>query len=93
MILTACSTTNKPAEVVYIEVPVEVKLMVQPDKPEIPELQELSWLVVDNEYFALTPEDFTAFSQNLENLRVYIERLQEGWKFYEEATKPNTAGD
>jgi hypothetical protein len=88
--LTAC-TTNKIdepiCEPVIVEIPVEYKLDIQPPKPDPPTLEELTWLYIKElELFAITPEDMETNSRNLEELRVYIERLQEGWKTYEKST-------
>jgi|688.fasta_scaffold407426_3 hypothetical protein len=66
---------------------VPLYLEVQPQQPSPPNVEPLKWLYVDK-YFALTAEEFDKYINNLKELDTYIAKLQNGWTYYYDATKP-----
>lgn len=83
MLLQACITK----EVVRtVEKPVPVYVTVHPEKPDPLTLEELSWdWLPELSLFALTPEEFDKYKNNLLETDLYINLLQEGWSYYEKA--------
>lgn len=66
---------------------VPVYLETQPERPSPPAVEPLAWLYV-NDYFALTAEEFDKYIKNLQEMDIYIAKLQNGWTYYHDATKP-----
>jgi len=80
--LAGCQTTK----IVEIEKPVPIYLTIHPEKPTLV-LEELEWLYLPDEVLlALQPEEFDKYNKNNAALEAYILKLQEGLKYYEQAT-------
>lgn len=89
LLLQACVTK----EVIRtVEVPVPVYPLVQPEKPDPPQLDEINWgYIEDLSVFVLSPEEFDKYSANLLATKEYIALLQAGWQYYEKASTEGKA--
>ena len=79
IVLAACTTTK------YVEVPVYPVVLLE--RPEPLYLENMQWDFI-NGYFALSPEEFDKYRNNLQEIDIYIRMLQEGWTYYESVSQP-----